>query len=181
MKVDPAQVEEVARELYVRALKILPPDVKEGFARLASRETDATARQVLGTMIANIRVAEETRNLLCQDTGIPMYKVTIGRGVEFVGTELEPDHTVSLLASCGHDDDGHRGTGTESTADVEPVAVGQVQVEQDECRIDTAGGLERLGGGARHHGLEAVSPESSGKGLEDRRLVFDEQDSPRSV
>ena len=89
MKVDPAQVEEVARELYVRALKILPPDVKEGFARLASRETDATARQVLGTMIANIRVAEETENLLCQDTGIPMYKVTIGRGVEFVGTELE--------------------------------------------------------------------------------------------
>ncbi len=33
MRIDPAQVEEVARELYIRALKILPPDVKEGFAR----------------------------------------------------------------------------------------------------------------------------------------------------
>ena len=89
MRVDPAQVEDVARELYIRALKILPPDVKAGFARLAAGETDATARKVLGTMITNIRVAEETENLLCQDTGIPIYKVTIGRGVEFEGAELQ--------------------------------------------------------------------------------------------
>src|ERR1700681_4468656 len=89
MRVDPAQVEEVARELYIRALKILPPDVKEGFARLAAGETDATARKVLGTMITNITVAEDTENLLCQDTGIPIYNVTIGRGVEVAGTELQ--------------------------------------------------------------------------------------------
>jgi fumarate hydratase subunit alpha len=89
MKVDLAQVEAAARELYVRALKILPPDVKEGFARLAGGETDATAKRVLGTMITNIKVAEDTDNLLCQDTGIPIYNVVIGRGVEIAGTELK--------------------------------------------------------------------------------------------
>jgi tartrate/fumarate subfamily iron-sulfur-dependent hydro-lyase alpha chain len=89
MRIDPAQVEEVARELYIRALKVLPPDIKEGFARIAATETDATAKKVLGTMITNIRVAEETENLLCQDTGIPIYNVTIGRGVEIPGIELE--------------------------------------------------------------------------------------------
>jgi fumarate hydratase subunit alpha/L(+)-tartrate dehydratase alpha subunit len=89
MKIEADQVEDIARELYVRALKILPPDVKAGFARLAASETDATAQTVLGTMITNIRVAEETENLLCQDTGIPIYNVTIGRGVEVVGTELK--------------------------------------------------------------------------------------------
>jgi fumarate hydratase subunit alpha len=89
MKVDIAQVEEVARELYIRALKILPPDVKAGFERLAAAESDATAQGVLGTMIANIRVAEQTENLLCQDTGIPIYNVTIGSGVEVDGAELE--------------------------------------------------------------------------------------------
>jgi fumarate hydratase subunit alpha/L(+)-tartrate dehydratase alpha subunit len=89
MKVDPRQVEEVARELYVRALKMLPPDIKEGFARLAATETDATAKNVLGTMITNIRVAEDTENLLCQDTGIPIYNVTIGRGVEIAGADLQ--------------------------------------------------------------------------------------------
>jgi fumarate hydratase subunit alpha/L(+)-tartrate dehydratase alpha subunit len=89
LRIDPAEVEDVARELYIRALKILPPDVKAGFARLAAAETDATAQTVLGTMIANIRVAEQTENLLCQDTGIPMYKVIIGRGVDIEGAELQ--------------------------------------------------------------------------------------------
>ena len=89
MKVTPAQVEEVARELYIRALKILPPDIKEGFKRLSASETDATAKKVLGTMITNITVAEDTENLLCQDTGIPIYNVTIGRGVEVAGDELQ--------------------------------------------------------------------------------------------
>jgi tartrate/fumarate subfamily iron-sulfur-dependent hydro-lyase alpha chain len=89
MRVDITQVEDVARELYIRALKILPPDVKRGFDRLARDETDATAQGVLATMIRNIHVAESTENLLCQDTGIPIYNVTIGRGVEVDGAELE--------------------------------------------------------------------------------------------
>ncbi len=89
MKVDLVQVEDAARELYVRALKILPPDIKLGFARISASETDATARGVLGTMIRNITVAEETDNLLCQDTGIPIYSVTIGRGVEVDGAALK--------------------------------------------------------------------------------------------
>src|SRR6266700_5195373 len=83
MRIDPQIVENVAKELYIRALKILPPDVKQGFAALAAKETGATAQSVLGTMIRNIAVAEATDNLLCQDTGIPIYNVTIGRGVKF--------------------------------------------------------------------------------------------------
>ena len=47
LKIDPAEIEEIARELYVRALKILPPDIKQGFARLTATETDATAKNVL--------------------------------------------------------------------------------------------------------------------------------------
>jgi tartrate dehydratase alpha subunit/fumarate hydratase class I-like protein len=37
-------------------------------------------------MVHNIDVAESTDNLLCQDTGIPIYNVTIGRGVQVDGT-----------------------------------------------------------------------------------------------
>ena len=83
LRIDPGLVENVAKELYIRALKILPPDIKQGFAALAARETATTAQNVLGTMISNIAVAEATDNLLCQDTGIPIYNVTIGRGVQF--------------------------------------------------------------------------------------------------
>ena len=89
MRVDAAQIEAVARELYVRALKLLPPDVKRGFDALAARERDAGARRMLGTMVENIRVAEATDNLLCQDTGLPIYNVRIGRGVEVDGHALK--------------------------------------------------------------------------------------------
>ncbi|MCD6041598.1 MAG: fumarate hydratase [Burkholderiales bacterium] len=89
MKIDLAQVEEAAKELYIRALKELPPDIKRGFDRLASTERDAGAKRMLGTMMRNIAVAEQTDNLLCQDTGIPVYNVWIGRGVEVDGAGLK--------------------------------------------------------------------------------------------
>ncbi len=89
MQVDMRQVEEAAKELYIRALKLLPPDVKQGFDRLAAHERDATAHGILGVMIRNISVAEATDNLLCQDTGIPIYNVSIGRDVLVDGVALK--------------------------------------------------------------------------------------------
>jgi len=89
MRIEPDTIENAARDLYIRALKILPDDVKRGFEMLAARETAPTAQSVLGTMIQNIAVAEATNNLLCQDTGIPIYNVTIGRNVEIDGVALK--------------------------------------------------------------------------------------------
>jgi tartrate/fumarate subfamily iron-sulfur-dependent hydro-lyase alpha chain len=89
VKIDLNEVEEAAKELYIRALKQLPPDVKQGFDALSRSETDAGAKRMLGTMIRNISVAEDTDNLLCQDTGIPIYNVWIGRGVEVDGVGIK--------------------------------------------------------------------------------------------
>ncbi|HEX6007823.1 MAG TPA: fumarate hydratase [Burkholderiales bacterium] len=89
MKVDLTQVEETCKALYIRALKVLPPDIKQGFERLDRTETNATGKAILGTMIRNIQVAEDTNNLLCQDTGIPIYNVAIGRGIEVDGYALK--------------------------------------------------------------------------------------------
>ncbi|HET9734019.1 MAG TPA: fumarate hydratase [Burkholderiales bacterium] len=89
MIVDLGLVEEAAKELYIRALKRLPPDVKQGIDALARTESDAGAKRMLGTMIRNIKVAEDTDNLLCQDTGIPIYNVWIGRDVQVDGVALK--------------------------------------------------------------------------------------------
>ena len=89
MELDLAEVEVVCKDLYVRALKILPPDIKAGFSELQRGETSATGRAILGTMVENIAVAERTKNILCQDTGIPIYNVVIGRGVTFDGADLK--------------------------------------------------------------------------------------------
>ncbi|MDE2372209.1 MAG: fumarate hydratase [Burkholderiales bacterium] len=96
MRIDPGAVEEAAKQLYIRALKQLPPDIRQGFERLTAAETGATAKRVLATMVRNIEVAETTDNLLCQDTGLPIYHVLVGRGVEFDGHEL----TQALRRGC---------------------------------------------------------------------------------
>jgi tartrate/fumarate subfamily iron-sulfur-dependent hydro-lyase alpha chain len=96
MKVDLKEVEDACKELYIRALKLLPPDIKEGFKRLNASERDATGKAILGTMIRNITVAEENVNLLCQDTGIPIYNVTIGSNVEVDGYQLKQ----SIIKGC---------------------------------------------------------------------------------
>src|SRR6266850_6834115 len=96
MQLDPKEVEEIAKTLYIRALKLLPPDIKRGFAELQRRETDATGQTILATMVENIAVAERTNNLLCQDTGIPIYNVTIGRHVELDGVAM----TAAIRRGC---------------------------------------------------------------------------------
>ena len=96
MQVDLKAVEETAKDLYIRALKTLPDDVKQGFERLARNETSPRAQQILGTMIRNIEVAEDTRNLTCQDTGVPIYNVTIGRDVRVDGVDL----TAAVTRGC---------------------------------------------------------------------------------
>ncbi len=48
MRIAPETIENAAQELYIRALKELPPDIKLGFSSLAARETGATAKAVLG-------------------------------------------------------------------------------------------------------------------------------------
>ena len=85
LRVEPEAIEEAAKLLYIRACKILPDDIKAGFARLDGSETDATAKTILATMIENIGVAERMDNLLCQDTGIPIFNVLIGRNVQVDG------------------------------------------------------------------------------------------------
>ena len=60
LRIDPQRVEDAAKELYIRALKKLPPDIKQGFDRLVAGERDRTAQSVLGVMVKNIAVAEAT-------------------------------------------------------------------------------------------------------------------------
>ena len=58
MQLQMKAVEDACKELYIRALKVLPDDVKAGIERLNQGESDARAQVVLKTMITNIAVAE---------------------------------------------------------------------------------------------------------------------------
>jgi fumarate hydratase subunit alpha/L(+)-tartrate dehydratase alpha subunit len=71
-------VEEAAKELYIRALKFLPPDVTAALEKAYSRETDGIAKSILRTILQNIEVAKNEQLLICQDTGLPIFFVKIG-------------------------------------------------------------------------------------------------------
>jgi tartrate/fumarate subfamily iron-sulfur-dependent hydro-lyase alpha chain len=79
MPLDAQLIAETAKTLYVRALKVLPPDVKGALARAHARETHPRARDILGTMLKNLDVAEARSMLVCQDTGTPVFRVGVGR------------------------------------------------------------------------------------------------------
>ena len=64
--------------LYVWALKDIPQDLRDALADAAARETSVTGQRVLQTILRNVNVAEDEKNLVCQDTGIAVYYCRVG-------------------------------------------------------------------------------------------------------
>ncbi len=81
-------IEEAAKELYIRALKILPPDVREALQKAYERETNPTGKEILKTILNNVEVADKENMLICQDTGLPIYLVKIGSKFLLDGAQI---------------------------------------------------------------------------------------------
>src|SRR5439155_18579310 len=71
-------VEDTAAHLYVWALKDIPQDLRDALADAAGRETSVPGKRVLATILRNIQVADDQKNLVCQDTGIAVYTCRVG-------------------------------------------------------------------------------------------------------
>jgi fumarate hydratase subunit alpha/L(+)-tartrate dehydratase alpha subunit len=71
-------VEDTAAHLYVWALKDIPQDLRDALGAALARETSVTGQRVLETIVRNVEVAEQERNLVCQDTGIAVYYCRVG-------------------------------------------------------------------------------------------------------
>ncbi|MGH9520896.1 MAG: fumarate hydratase [Terriglobales bacterium] len=85
-------IEQVARDLYIRALQDIPSDVRSALRKGLSRETadnNDTAKQVLLTILNNIDAADEHSTLVCQDTGLPIFEVLIGTEADVSVPELK--------------------------------------------------------------------------------------------
>jgi len=82
-------IEQAAKDIYIRALKDLPPDVRQALVRAADSEQSEIGREILETILSNVAVADENGMLICQDTGIPIYWVRIGTKIGIDGVLLE--------------------------------------------------------------------------------------------
>ncbi|TML68842.1 MAG: fumarate hydratase [Actinobacteria bacterium] len=71
-------VEDAAAHLYVWALKDIPQDLRDALAAARDKETSTTGRRVLEIIHRNVSIADEQKNLVCQDTGIAVYTCRVG-------------------------------------------------------------------------------------------------------
>ena len=71
-------VEDAAAYLYVWALKDIPQDLRDAIKEARERETSTPGQRVLETIIRNVDVADEQKNLICKDTGIAVYTCRVG-------------------------------------------------------------------------------------------------------
>ena len=86
------RIETTARDLYIRALTDIPRDVREALGRGLKKEQaegHRTAEKVMLTILENIEVADTRDTMVCQDTGLPVFKVRIGRDAKVDVVQLE--------------------------------------------------------------------------------------------
>jgi len=74
-----SQVEELICRLYQEAAIKLPLDVKKALKDAYDLEEDETALLNLEAILENINIAEEKNLPLCQDTGLPIIFVKMGK------------------------------------------------------------------------------------------------------
>jgi fumarate hydratase subunit alpha/L(+)-tartrate dehydratase alpha subunit len=82
-------IEEACKTLYIESLKDLPPDVRTALKAAHEKEDLEMGKEILSTLIDTVSTADDEKLLICQDTGIPVYFVTIGNQLRHDGLLLE--------------------------------------------------------------------------------------------
>lgn len=88
-KISAKSISEAVAHLCVEANLSLRKDVGRVLNKALRLERDPRARSILKLLVENARVAKSDRVALCQDTGMPVVFVGIGRDIDVSGVGLE--------------------------------------------------------------------------------------------
>lgn len=94
-----AVVEDVCYKLLSHAAVELPPDVEKAIQDAYQKETNPSAKIYFQAMLNNIDVARQKRVPLCQDTGIPLFYITLGSEVHIDGNLREAVNNATARAT----------------------------------------------------------------------------------
>jgi fumarate hydratase subunit alpha/L(+)-tartrate dehydratase alpha subunit len=81
-------VETTCRDLYIQSLKEIPPDVIAAIQRAAQKESKEVGRRIFSHYLKSIGLGRAQNMMVCQDTGIPIYWVSIGGKLRLDGARL---------------------------------------------------------------------------------------------
>ena len=90
-------------ELIRRAATSMPPDVLAAIEAARDREAEGSvARETLGVLLENSRLAATTSRPVCQDTGMPLFEVAAPRGVSIRAIEKAAARATELATASGY-------------------------------------------------------------------------------
>ena len=90
-------------ELIRRAATTMPPDVLLALEAAREREAEGSiARETLGVLIENSRIAEASSRPVCQDTGMPLFEVAAPRGVSILAVERAAAKATGIATAKGY-------------------------------------------------------------------------------
>lgn len=82
-------ITETVRRLCIEANCVLPLDMKERIDACYARESWPQAREILERIMENCKIAEQTHQPICQDTGMACVFMKIGQEVHICGDLTE--------------------------------------------------------------------------------------------
>jgi len=98
-KLETARITEAVRELVIEAACELEPDILEGLVRARDREESPLARDLLELLLVNADIASRERMPVCQDTGISVFFIEIGRDLKIEG---DPEAAIQEGVGLGY-------------------------------------------------------------------------------
>ena len=78
------KIRDVVSELCIRANLVLRKDVLQALRMAYLKETNKRAKDILGAIIKNARIAKREGLAICQDTGLPVIFLEIGQDVKII-------------------------------------------------------------------------------------------------
>jgi fumarate hydratase subunit alpha len=87
-KIDVKKVEDIVKDLCIKANIELGEDIIEAFEEAVGKETSPRAKEVLQKLIKNAHLAKEKGLPICQDTGVAIIILEIPQDVSFIGGDL---------------------------------------------------------------------------------------------
>lgn len=87
--IDQRLIEDTCVELLRQAVTKLPADVENALKKAYEAETSETGKTQLKAILDNMKLAEETSTPMCQDTGVPIFYVSLGTEAKIEGNLQE--------------------------------------------------------------------------------------------
>ena len=87
--IEVSQVTQAIRDMCIEANHFLSEDMREAFEKAVKQEESPVGKKVLEQLEENLSIAAQDMIPICQDTGMAVIFMKIGRDVHFTGGSLE--------------------------------------------------------------------------------------------